>query len=267
MKKKVVIFFIVVCLVLIATIPVLGSEDNNLIEKGEDNIVQNKVADYELDKSSDEKQENIMIEGLEETITTLKYNSSVGYSMRYDKDRFNISKDEGMDVYSQENSEAYLTVEGYDTTYEQVVDNLKSEGKTLEEVNVNGNKAMKYSKTVGETLVTYYYIQAKDGVFIISVYNPNTVEYAEGWNNRIEKMLQSFEIHANGDEKLQFNEYSENITPLDENTTQKGDENVLKETTNTLNNTTIIKYATIIILAIIIILVISFVLYKRHEKI
>ena len=196
----------------------MGHEIITHISIENNKLVENKVSDYEVDKSTDERQETITIEGVEETITTAKYVSSLGYCLRYEKESLSVSQDEGMDIYSTENnSDMYYTVEGYSTSYDSAISSLKAEGVTLENITINGNSAATYSKEVLDILQTHYYIKANNGVFIITVYHPNTSEYIGGWGSRIGQMIKTFEIRELGQQELYYWDFPQGaVSTVDE---------------------------------------------------
>ena len=163
--------------------------DNNVAQEKENNI-----SVEELDKSVDEQTETIMQEGLESKITTLKYVSSLGYSMRYESELISVSKNNNMDVYSSKNNDKfYYTVEKIPTSYEYITTNL--DAQNISKTNINGNEVTYFDRVISSLLVNYYYIKAEDGTFLITINCPNSSEYVEGWLDRIDNMIKTFDIN------------------------------------------------------------------------
>lgn len=159
----------------------------------------------ELDTSTDARKETIMLEGMEETITTSKYISSLGYSMRYDSDDYTVTSynyAEGNDIYKcKSNPDIWFAVGGdFVTSYNEYINKRMSTAKldSYEKTTINGYDAVYYKSTnFWDEGMEYYLIDINNGVgiFEICVNYPNTSEYNEGVGSRIKQMIQTFTIN------------------------------------------------------------------------
>ena len=199
MKKAIIVVVIIAVLVSVVAFIVInrmeGSEQVNKI--GVNTIKNDEIINSQND---DEQEKNISvngdkitieIEGETEEIETSKYISSLGYSMQYEKDKFKVSKDEEIDVFEpKEEGKAYYTVEFYPSSYEQAIEVLENKKSTT----LNGYETTFSTETADSLIRDYYYIKSETGVYVISIYYPNSSEYIEGWAVRTKAMLQTFKI-------------------------------------------------------------------------
>ena len=138
--------------------------------------------DTKLNYSTEEKEVTIMLEGQEESITTKKYVSDLGYSMRYDIDRFEVSKNKNQDVYKFiYNDEVIVFVE------------KSSLPKNCEKASLKNdyNNCHKYIDETKEE----YYIYDGDKVYKVLIKTPGGTEYSEGVKVRINYMINTFKIN------------------------------------------------------------------------
>ncbi len=135
-----------------------------------------------LNYSIEEKSETIILEGQEESITTKKYISDLKYSMRYDIDRFKVSKNNKQDVYTFiDNKDVVVFVEK-----STLPNDCKKESFE------NGyNNCYKYIDETKEE----YYVYDGDRVYKVKVKTPGGIEYSEGVKVRINYMINSFKMN------------------------------------------------------------------------
>ena len=131
--------------------------------------------------STDKKTEYIMLEGEEEVVASQKYISDLDYTMRYDIQRFKVSKIKKQDVFRfKDNDKVLVVVE-------------KSEfPSTCKEGRLETEYENCYLKR--DSITEEYYIKTKNNSFKITVKSPSTTEYQEGVLARIRYMLSTFEI-------------------------------------------------------------------------
>lgn len=131
--------------------------------------------------STDKQLVYITLEGQEELISTQKYNSTLGYNMRYDIERFKVFKYKEQDIYKFiANDQVLVLVEkatlpedcnneplekGYNNCYKMIDDNMEE-----------------------------YYLTSNNKTYRILIKCPNTSEYNSGVKARIKYMIGSFEI-------------------------------------------------------------------------
>lgn len=135
-----------------------------------------------INMSTDKKSEYIILEGEKELISTQKYVSDLGYSMRYDINKFNVFKYKEQDIYNfLYNNEVLVIVEK---------SNLPAScSVSLTEMGYNNC----YIKQNKETDV--YYISTNGKTYKITVKSPSSTEYEEGVKARISYMINSFKIN------------------------------------------------------------------------
>ena len=131
--------------------------------------------------STDKKIEYIALEGQTEKVTTQKYMSDLGYTMRYDVENFKVFKHGDQDIYSLRDNESV-----------GVIVEKTSKPNTCH----NSVLVLKFSNcfTKKDAKTDEYYIYNSDGAYKITVKTPGGFEYEEGAKKRIRYMLNSFEL-------------------------------------------------------------------------
>lgn len=203
-KENLELKMIIAILIIMILILLVYGLSNRMTDKKEEPIIkqdsstqesQNNEVEEVLDTSIDPQTETIIMEGVEESKNTLRYISSLGYSIRYNSDLFVVKKQDGFDVYSREvdyyTPNLYFKVEAHKTSFESEIEKIPS----YEETTTNGYKTIYFEKDVEGVLETYYYIKADDGFFLIVSYYPNTTEYIEGIGRHIKDMIKTFKIN------------------------------------------------------------------------
>lgn len=204
--------------------------DLNLENKA-DTDSSNNTPDQNSDTSSDEignpssalpsgetKKMTIEIEGMEEEINGIVYNSELDYQITYDKDRFNVSQtDYDVDGFIAENPdpEIYPYVAVYISRYDKaswanvprdeatkdldwlnftVDTGLGYKAAYVDDVHVGHSIAKHYASVSGKEwnsiINNYYFIEHEEYYFIIS--SQYFLEAEEGYGARINAMLDTF---------------------------------------------------------------------------
>lgn len=131
--------------------------------------------------STDRKLVYLTLEGQEELTSTQKYISDLGYTMRYDTERFKVFKYRNKDVYRFINNEEVLViVEKAELPKDCYVNSLQ-------------NLYNSCVKNIDDTMDEYYFYK-NNNVYRILIKVPKTSEYAEGVMVRINYMINNFEI-------------------------------------------------------------------------
>lgn len=153
----------------------------------------------EIEITSGEKVNNIIIEGMQEEVNYEGTKSSLGYTIQYDEEALNLTRENEKDIYRATNEDikdkVYFTVEYLNKSYED----LKNENKdtNIEEIEVNGQKAfvVTYIDNVlfdennnstwkwDSDVKTLWYIDANDGTY--SIEEHYFYEATEGFRSEI----------------------------------------------------------------------------------
>ncbi len=139
-----------------------------------------KKNDLKINMSTDKKVEYITINNKEELITTQKYVSDLGYTMRYDINNFSIFKYKGQDYFKNIQAEKILVI--------------------VEKGSIPGNcsntDVSNYDSCIIklDNYTKQYYMTENNKTYKITVKTPNINEYEQNINSRINYMLNSFEI-------------------------------------------------------------------------
>lgn len=136
-----------------------------------------------VNMSTDKKVEYIKISGKDELITTQKYVSDLDYSMRYDVNNFTVFKYKTQDIFKFINEEKILVIVEKDA-----VPGNCSKTTLDNEYNSCVVKVDNYSKE--------YYISTNKVTYKITVKTPNTGADEENIMQRINYMLNSFEMKS-----------------------------------------------------------------------
>jgi len=131
--------------------------------------------------STDKELEYVLIEGDKELITTQKYISDLDYSMRYDIKNFTVFKYKNQDIFRFINDERVLVI---------------VEESGLPNLCYSGSLDMTYNNCYVQVdnYTEEHYITTNGKTYKITVKSPNTPEYKEGVNDRINYMLNSFKM-------------------------------------------------------------------------
>ena len=137
-----------------------------------------------VDISIDTRQVNVNLEGMVCPVTTSKYISSLGYSMRYDSD-MTVKKVENMDIYGYtDNPEAYVTVKYISTPYSEAISNFTNSRSTT----INGYEATEARDGI--------FVKANNGTYIIDIVYPvdeyGYSEYAEGFGDMMNQLIETY---------------------------------------------------------------------------
>lgn len=138
-------------------------------------------SNIDVNYSTDKKTEYIELEGNEEVIATQKYISDLGYSMRYDVERFKVMKYKNQDFFRFiDNDRVFIVIEKKETP------------KTCTESLLNTEYNNCYLKISFDT--EEYYISNKGKSYRITLKSPDDIEFEEGVKGRIRYMLNTFKI-------------------------------------------------------------------------
>lgn len=160
------------------------------------------------------REESIYLEGVEETITTTRFESQRGYSLWIDTDYLTLQPEgEGNDIdeFLRPDTEdrRYLVAINYDGvlgyTFEEAAESalqvLTDNHAGAEEFDIEGTftglTARGFCATDGDMTFLKYVVDAGEGAFYIYITFPR--EAAEGFGSRAIQMLKSFEILARDD--------------------------------------------------------------------
>ena len=160
------------------------NETNNKINILENNI--NKIKeDNNMDEDIDE--EIINIEGIEESIKVKTYNSSLGYSIKYDIDVFKLENKYKCDYFYTSNDEVYFSI-------------CEENSVVIKNTDLYEINGIKYPKDTlitinDDILITKYYIKINNKYLVIETQYPNTSEYIEGFGTRILNTIDSFVLN------------------------------------------------------------------------
>lgn len=169
---------------------------------------EKELSHEKLEIPSGEKVNNIIIEGMQEEVNYEGTKSSLGYTIQYDEEALNLTRENEKDIYRANNDDikdkVYFTVEYLNKSY----DDLKKENKdnNFEEIEVNGQKAfiVTYIDNVlfdennnstwkwDSDVKTLWYIEADDGTYFIEEHY--FFEATEGWGVRLNQMINTFKI-------------------------------------------------------------------------
>ena len=134
--------------------------------------------------------------------------SSLGYTIQYDEETLNLTRENEKDIYRANNDDikdkVYFAVEYLNKSYED----LKNENKdsNIEEIEVNGQKAfiVTYIDNVlfdennnftwkwDSDVKKLWYIDANDGTYFIEEHY--FYEATEGWGIRLNQMINTLKI-------------------------------------------------------------------------
>ena len=130
-------------------------------------------------------------EGNKVTIVSKEYVSSLGYSMRYASELFNVSYHDNSDWYERNEDINCVVVEKENVSYGKKIATLSNYEKT----NVNGYEAVYITrKAEGQFEKKYYVNSGKDTTYIITTSCQDSTEYLEGIGSVMEGMVQTFSI-------------------------------------------------------------------------
>ncbi len=170
---------------------------------------KNYVKEFEnFSVPNEEKINNIIVEGMTEEVNYKGIKSSLGYTIQYDDESLNLTRENKKDFYRATiddiKDKVYFTVEHLEKSY----DELKNENKdnNIEEVEINGQKAFKvtfiddvlFDENNNTTwkwdsdVKKFWYIDANNGTYLIEEHY--FFEATEGWGVRINQMLNTFKI-------------------------------------------------------------------------
>lgn len=141
-------------------------------------------SDIQTNMSTDKKLEYVMIEGVEELVTTQKYVSDLNYSMRYDTNYFKVFKYKHQDIYKNLKDERIL-----------VVVEKSSAPSNCVQTSLNNEFNNCYIKI--DDYTELHYISKSTDVYKITVKTPGIFEYDEGIKTRINNMISTFAISTN----------------------------------------------------------------------
>ena len=181
------------------------TNDNQTAESGE-NLEKEDFKFYEVPE--DERIKSIMIEGMEEELDCEYVESSLGYRFQLNKDWLLISREDGIDYYRTDLDDLYFTVEFKDINFEEEKEKYKqnineeyyilSQNRAFCIEYADGKLLNQDSRTKvkwGSKMKDISYIEAPNGVYIITEYYPLTTEIIEGWRCWIEQVVYpTFEI-------------------------------------------------------------------------
>ncbi len=169
-----------------------------------------KELGYEnIDIPKEDKIDEIIIEGMTEEVNYKGIKSSLGYTIQYDDESLNFTRENEKDIYRANSDEikdkVHFTVEYLNKSY----DELKIENKenNIEELVINGQKAFKatfiddvlFDENNNTTwkwdsdVKTLWYIAANNGTYLIEEHY--FFEAAEGWGVRLNQMLNTLKIY------------------------------------------------------------------------
>ena len=172
-------------------------------------LTTNQVKDFEYySVLEEEKVRNIIVEGMQEEVNYEGTKSSLGYTIQYDEETLNLTRENEKDIYRANNDDikdkVYFAVEYLNKSYED----LKNENKdsNIEEIEVNGQKAfiVTYIDNVlfdennnftwkwDSDVKTLWYIDANDGTYFIEEHY--FYEATEGWGIRLNQMINTLKI-------------------------------------------------------------------------
>ena len=130
-------------------------------------------------------------EGMSDEVSSKEYSSSLGYTMRYATDNFNVSSHEGTDYYECAEGIDCVTVEKENVSYSKKIASVSNYKKT----EVNGYEAVYTTRKVEGQLETTYYVNAsKDSTYIITTSCQDNTEYLEGLGHIMDAMVQTFAV-------------------------------------------------------------------------
>ena len=161
------------------------NETNNKINILENNINKIKEDNSNMDEDIDE--EIINIEGIEESIKVKTYNSSLGYSIKYDIDVFKLENKNKCDYFYTSNDEVYFSI-------------CEEKSVVIKNTDLYEINGIKYPKDTlitinDDILITKYYIKINNKYLVIETQYPNTSEYIEGFGTRILNTIDSFALN------------------------------------------------------------------------
>jgi len=154
----------------------------------------------------EEKVTNIMVEGLEEETDYTGLKSSIGYTIQYDTESLNLTREGEKDYYRANiegfEDKVYFIIEYSEKSY----DEYKNENKQydVEEFEINGQKAF-FVEFIDDILLTentdyswdsdvktLWYIDAGTGTYCIEEHYFQ--EATEGWGERFNQMIRTIKI-------------------------------------------------------------------------
>lgn len=134
-----------------------------------------------INMSTDKKLDFLAVNNDEELITTQKYISDLGYSMRYDIENFTVFKYKLQDIYKYKGEEQILLV---------------VEETLLPGTCTNGSLDVIYNNCYVklDDYTEQYYISTNGKTFRVSIKTSNKISYDASLKTRIDYMLNSFEM-------------------------------------------------------------------------
>lgn len=214
-SKKIMVLGII----LIASMALLTGcgekEDNSKkVENKVENQVQNTVAKQEETKTnnvtnntssssssastketaskSDTKKSSKLIvyrEGSAEEVPSKEYDSTLGYTIRYDTESFKASHHDGGDWFERDSDGNCVVVEKENVSYSKKISTVTNYKKTT----VNGYEAVYTTRAVeGQIETTYYVNTGKESTYTIKTSCQGTTEYQEGLAKIMDAMVQTF---------------------------------------------------------------------------
>lgn len=144
-----------------------------------------KKVDLQMDISTEKKFEFVYFDGEKTQFTTQKYISSLGYSMRYDIENFEVFKYKEQDVYkSITNSDVVLSVE-------------KTEIPKVCKINiVRLDSTYNNCEVAIDDGLKEYYIYDKKDVYKVLISLPPELKEKNNYGDIIEKMITTFKIES-----------------------------------------------------------------------
>ncbi len=141
-----------------------------------------KKNNLQINMSMDKKVEYITINNIEETLTSQKFVSDLGYSMRYDINNFSIFKYKSQDIYRFIEAEKIMVA-------------VSESSLPLNCTSSNVNNEYNNCIITADSDTTEYYISSSERTYKIIVKTPNNASKDENVMKRINYMLNSFEIN------------------------------------------------------------------------
>ncbi|NLO09005.1 MAG: hypothetical protein GX129_03945 [Clostridiales bacterium] len=182
------------------------------------------IPSNDRDQSDNESQETpepfkgiVMLEGMEEEVNYLTYQSEYGYQMAYDIDRFTVTSENGIDTYMAENINPelypYVFVNIYKSKFDdgnrdfsgdlKLFDKASNETVTfsspMENVKLGNYDAIHYEYIHGNqwnSLVRHIYVISLENDYYV-IHTNYFLEASEGYGVRIEAMLDTIVIEEN----------------------------------------------------------------------
>ena len=138
--------------------------------------------DIKINMSTDKKVEYITIDGEDTLITTQKYVSDLNYNMRYDVNNFTVFKYHNQDFYKYKDAEKVIII---------------VEKSTLPTGCIVEDNDKEYSKCTLEIddFTEENYISLKGNTYKLTVKSPNTNKYEKSIKDRVDYMLNTFEMN------------------------------------------------------------------------